>query len=124
MSESIVDTGGSRADPASALPPGRLSFGEELFRAIVGRVLEGTEGARLGNRARGGLIQRIRRRLSEGLSVEVQSDRVSYRIPVIVRADGDVRAVCREVQRRVARETHRMTGLEKVEVNVSIRGIE
>ena len=105
-------------------PTGTLTIDENVYRAIAERVLERTDGLRLADRARGGLIQRFRRTFGEGVRVAVGVDRVHYDIPVVIHASGDVRAVCRSIQRAVAADTHCMTGPGAVSVNVAIRGIE
>ncbi len=103
---------------------GTLTFEENVFRSIAERILDAADGVRLAQSARGGLIQRIRHPFTGRVQVSAEQDRVDYVIPVVVRASGDVRAVCQGVQRDVERETHYMTGISHVSVNMSIRGIE
>ena len=109
-----------RSDP----PPGTLSFDTGFFRAIAERVLARIEGIRAAGHGRGGLIQRIRDRLSEHIHVAAGPQEITYDLGVVVRAEGDMRSICRQVQRELAADARTMTGYERVTVNVSVRGIE
>ena len=104
-------------------PPGTLTFEEGVFRAIATHVLDEIDGVRLGT-GHGGIIQRIRNRINTGVQVRMTPGSVAYDISVVVRAAGDLRAACRTVQIKVAQDTRHMTGLERIDVHVSVRGIE
>lgn len=72
----------------------------------------------------GGVNRLFRRGANEGVRIEIEDDRVSIDLYIIVKPGENVREVSRAVQAQVARAMENMVGMEVSQINVNIEDVD
>ena len=104
---------------------GEVRIADEVVAIIAGLAATEVEGvaAMAGNATRE-IIERMgMKSLSKGVSVEVIDSTVSVKISLNLEYGHSIPEVCAKVQERVKSAIENMTGLEVLDVNITIAGV-
>ena len=104
---------------------GEVRIAEEVVAIIAGLAATEVEGvaAMAGNATRE-IIERMgMKSLSKGVSVEVIDSTVSVKLSLNLEYGHSIPEVCAKVQERVKSAIENMTGLEVLDVNITIAGV-
>lgn len=115
-----------RAGPVTEVK-GRIHIADEVVEKVAGLAALEVEGvADVGGdveRALESVRERIgigNKRGDQGIKADVEGNKVTVDVTVVVEFGHVVLEVARQVQRNVARKTQRMLGLDVAEVNVTV----
>lgn len=104
---------------------GEVRIADEVVAIIAGLAATEVEGvaAMAGNATRE-IIERMgMKSLSKGVSVEVIDSTVSVKLSLNLEYGHSIPEVCAKVQERVKSAIENMTGLEVLDVNITIAGV-
>ena len=104
---------------------GEVRIADEVVAIIAGLAANEVEGvaAMAGNATRE-IIERMgMKSLSKGVSVEVIDSTVSVKLSLNLEYGHSIPEVCAKVQERVKSAIENMTGLEVLDVNITIAGV-
>ena len=104
---------------------GEVRIADEVVAIIAGLAATEVEGvaAMAGNATRE-IIERMgMKSLSKGVSVEVIDSTVSVKLSLNLEYGHSIAQVCAKVQERVKSAIENMTGLEVLDVNITIAGV-
>ena len=104
---------------------GEVRIADEVVAIIAGLAATEVEGvaAMAGNATRE-IIERMgMKSLSKGVSVEVIDSTVSVKLSLNLEYGHSIPEVCAKVQERVKSTIENMTGLEVLDVNITIAGV-
>ena len=104
---------------------GEVRIADEVVAIIAGLAATAVEGvaAMAGNATRE-IIERMgMKSLSKGVSVEVIDSTVSVKLSLNLEYGHSIPEVCAKVQERVKSAIENMTGLEVLDVNITIAGV-
>ena len=104
---------------------GEVRIADEVVAIIAGLAATEVEGvaAMAGNATRE-IIERMgMKSLSKGVSVEVIDSTVSVKLSLNLEYGHSIPEVCAKVQERVKSAIENMTGLEDLDVNITIAGV-
>lgn len=104
---------------------GEVRIADEVVAIIAGLAATEVEGvaAMAGNATRE-IIERMgMKSLSKGVSVEVIDSTVSVKLSLNLEYGHNIPEVCAKVQERVKSAIENMTGLEVLDVNITIAGV-
>lgn len=103
----------------------RIRISEEVIATIAGIAASGNENvASMG----GGFVDGIagmlgRKAPSKGIKVELKENQVSIDLAVVMQYGCKIHDAARDMQSRVRKAVEEMTGLEVLNVNVSVLGV-
>ncbi|AND78614.1 Asp23/Gls24 family envelope stress response protein [Streptococcus pantholopis] len=106
---------------------GELTYADKVIEKIVGLALETVDGLLA---ADGGFLANVKDKLintdtvTDGIHVEIGRKQVAVDLSVVVQYQKHVPTVFENIKAVIAEEIKRMTGLEVVEVNVSVADIK
>ncbi|WP_438272854.1 Asp23/Gls24 family envelope stress response protein [Streptococcus huangxiaojuni] len=106
---------------------GELTYADKVIEKIVGLALETVDGLLA---ADGGFLANVKDKLintdtvTDGIHVEIGQKQVAVDLAVVVQYQKHVPTVFQTIKTVIAEEIKRMTGLEVVEVNVSVADIK
>ena len=118
---------GMRSDSSGNTIKGELTYADKVIEKIVGLALGSVDGLLA---ADGGFLANVKDRLlntdttTDGIQVEVGQRQVAVDLAIIVQYQKHVPTVFQHIKTAVAKEIKGMTGLEVVEVNVSVADIK
>jgi uncharacterized alkaline shock family protein YloU len=123
----VRGNGASGAEPATS--PGRTHIAETVVSKIAGLAAREVTGVyALGGAARafGAIRERIpgaSSNVSQGVAVEVGERQAAIDLAIVVEYGVAITDLARAIRRNVIGALERMTGLEVVEVNVSVNDV-
>ena len=105
---------------------GEVKIADEVVAVIAGLATTETEGvASMAGDISGDIISRLgMKRLVKGVKVEVIENHVIVDVAVNVFYDTNIPSVSQKIQDKVKLAIENMTGLEVIEVNVKVIGIQ
>ena len=105
---------------------GEVKIADEVVAVIAGLATTETEGvASMAGDISGDIISRLgMKRLGKGVKVEVIENHVIVDVAVNVFYDTNIPSVSQKIQDKVKLAIENMTGLEVIEVNVKVIGIQ
>ena len=104
---------------------GEVRIADEVVAIIAGLAATEVEGvaAMAGNATREMIERMGMKSLSKGVSVEVIDSTVSVKLSLNLEYGHSIPEVCAKVQERVKSAIENMTGLEVLDVNITIAGV-
>lgn len=130
MTQSPTVGGGNPASATSQLtnPDGKITIAQTVVQKIAGMACREVSGVHAmgtgGTRAFGSIRERIPGsagpNVSQGVGVEVGETQAAVDLDVVVEYGVSIADLGRSIQRNVKQSVERMTGLQVVEVNVSV----
>ena len=104
---------------------GEVRIADEVVAIIAGLAATEVEGvaAMAGNATREIIERMVMKSLSKGVSVEVIDSTVSVKLSLNLEYGHSIPEVCAKVQERVKSAIENMTGLEVLDVNITIAGV-
>ncbi|GAB7386760.1 hypothetical protein BSNK01_05960 [Bacillaceae bacterium] len=105
---------------------GVVRIADDVVAVIAGIAASETKGvASMSAGITEGLAKRVSgKNVTKGVSVEVGESEAAIDLRVIVHYGMKIDEVCRQLQKNVKNAVEKMTGLNVVEVNVKVEGIE
>lgn len=103
----------------------RIRISEEVIATIAGIAASGNENvASMGGSFVDGIAGMLGRKApSKGIKVELKENQVSLEISVVMQYGCKIHEAARDMQNRVRSAVEEMTGLEVLNVNVSVLGV-
>ena len=107
------------------LDMGTITFANDVIAIIAGLAASEVQGvaAMSGGIADGVASALGRKNLTRGVKVEVGNEQLSVDLAMIFYYGVEIPAVAKAVQENVKKAVENMTGLEVVEVNISVMGV-
>jgi uncharacterized alkaline shock family protein YloU len=105
---------------------GLIRIADDVVAIIAGIAAMETEGvASMSGGITEGLAKRVSgKNVTKGVSVEVGQLEAAIDLRIIVVYGAKIHEVCQELQQNVKEAVEKMTGLQVVEVNVKVEGVE
>ena len=105
---------------------GEVKIADEVVAVIAGLATTETDGvASMAGDISGDIISRLSmKKLVKGVKVEVIENHVIVDVAIIVFYDTNIPSVSQKIQDKVKLAIENMTGLEVIEVNVKVIGIQ
>jgi len=105
---------------------GQIRIADDVVAVIAGIAASETEGiySMSGGMTEGLANRLMGKNIRKGVKVEVGSVETAIDLRVIVLYGSKIDEVCRRLQRNVKEAVESMTGLNVVEVNVQVEGVE
>lgn len=105
-------------------PPGRVTVSPGVLMAIAHMSARGVQGVKAVGRVQSGRPGMLRGRTGSGVSLVNQDGIISGDMFLVVKAGFNVRDVCREVQKQVARALQEMAGMSVVRLDIHVEDID
>lgn len=104
---------------------GNIRIANEVIEIIAGLAATEVKGvAGMSGGVAGGIAELLgRKNLSKGVKVEVGQRQCAIDLTIVAEYGVRIPEVCSEIQESVKRAIESMTGLEVVEVNISVLGV-
>ncbi|MCX7571508.1 Asp23/Gls24 family envelope stress response protein [Tumebacillus sp. DT12] len=104
---------------------GNIRIANEVIEIIAGLAATEVKGvAGMSGGVAGGIAELLgRKNLSKGVKVEVGQRQCAVDLTIVAEYGVRIPEVCSEIQENVKRAIESMTGLEVVEVNISVLGV-
>jgi len=104
---------------------GNIRIANEVIEIIAGLAATEVKGvAGMSGGVAGGIAELLgRKNLSKGVKVEVGQRQCAIDLTIVAEYGVRIPEVCSEIQENVKRAIESMTGLEVVEVNISVLGV-
>lgn len=103
----------------------KIRISEEVIATIAGIAASGNENvASMGGGFVDGIVGMLGKRApSKGIKVEMKENQVNIDLAVVMQYGCKIHEVARDMQDRVRKAVQEMTGLEVLNVNVSVLGV-
>lgn len=106
------------------LPPGKVTVSPGVLMAIAHMAARGTPGVKAVGRMPSARAAMWRGRAGGGVSLVNQDGVISGDMFLVVKSGFNVRDVCREVQKQVARALGEMAGMSLVRLDIHVEDID
>ncbi len=103
----------------------KIKISEEVIATIAGIAASGNENvAAMGGSFVDGIVGMLGKKApSKGIKVEMKENQVNIDLAVVMQYGCKIHEVARDMQDRVRKAVQEMTGLEVLNVNVSVLGV-
>jgi uncharacterized alkaline shock family protein YloU len=105
-------------------PPGKVTVSPAVLMTIAHMSARGVPGVKTVGRLHSTSAVRLRGRTGGGVSLSNQDGVITGDMFLIVKAGFNVREVCREVQKQVARALQEMAGMSVARLDVHVEDID
>ncbi len=104
---------------------GKITFANEVVAIIAGLAASEIEGvAAMSGGIAGGIVEKLgRKNLSKGVKVEVGEKDTAIDLYIIVEYGARIPDIAWKIQENVKKAVENMTGLNVVEVNIHVQGV-
>ena len=104
-------------------PPGKVTVSPAVLMTIAHMSARGVPGVQTVGRLHSTRAVRLRGRRGSGVSLVNQDGVITGDMFLVVKAGFNVREVCREVQKQVARALQEMTGMSVAQLDIHVEDI-
>ncbi|HPT77883.1 MAG TPA: Asp23/Gls24 family envelope stress response protein [Candidatus Atribacteria bacterium] len=104
---------------------GKITFANEVVAIIAGLAASEIEGvAAMSGGIAGGIVEKLgRKNLSKGVKVEVGEKDTAIDLYIVVEYGARIPEIAWKIQENVKKAVETMTGLNVVEVNIHVQGV-
>ncbi len=103
---------------------GKTTIAPEVLLSIARLTTLGTQGvSRLGSTP-GNVNRLLKRDPNHGVAISVENNTVYADISVVLENDVNIREVCRNIQKQIARAVSEMVGMEVGRINIHVDDID
>jgi len=115
----------SQALQTSGDDHGKITFANEVVAIIAGLAASEIEGvAAMSGGIAGGIVEKLgRKNLSKGVKVEVGEKDTAIDLYIVVEYGARIPEIAWKIQENVKKAVETMTGLNVVEVNIHVQGV-